>query len=262
MPTINANGINLYYEMHGQGKPLVLVAGFTCDTSFWIRILRELQAHFQLIIFDNRGAGRSESPDKSYTIDDMAKDTIALVEKLGIKKPHILGHSMGGCVVQTIALTQREMFDKIVISNSVIKMNNVSSLFLKFMLKLRLESCSLQTFGEGFIPWIFSTHFLAEDQRIQEVINLQINQPYPQSLAGYKRQLEALLGFDSSNWYKKLKGPALIISGDEDILCPRDSELLANHIENAKFVEFHRVAHCPMIEKAQDYVGILTNYLK
>ena len=66
MPKVQVNGVHLYYEMHGQGYPLVLVAGFACDISFWQLILDELKAHFQLLIFDNRGVGRSDSPDQAF----------------------------------------------------------------------------------------------------------------------------------------------------------------------------------------------------
>lgn len=262
MPTFEVNGIHLYYEMHGHGKPLVLVTGFASDLTFWLPILDDLKAHFQLLVFDNRGTGRSESPDRPYTIEDMAKDTMALIQKTGVQKPHILGHSMGGCIVQTIAKNHREMIDKMIISNSLIKLNNVTSHFQKFMLKLREEGFPIRTLAEGLIPWIFSSHFLADEKRIQELINLKVNNPYPQSLVGFKRQLEALMGFDSGSWFKTLKGPALVIGGDEDILCPRDSELLANHIEDAKFIDFHRVGHVPIIEKPKDYVSIVSNYLK
>lgn len=262
MPSINVNGIQLYYELHGKGHPLVLVAGLTCDVNFWMRILDDLKTHFQVLVFDNRGVGRSESPDHTYTIEDMAQDTISLIQKLELKKPHILGHSMGGCIVQTIARDHREMVDKIIISNSLIKMNHATAHFQKFILKLREIGCPIDILAEGIMPWIFSSQYLADEQRVREFINLQINDPYPQSLIGFKKQLEAILEFDSSSWYKQIKGPALVIGSDEDILCPRDSELLASPIEDAKFVEFHRVGHCPMLEKPKEYVGIVTNYLK
>lgn len=264
MPKIQVNGIHLYYEIVGQGKLLVLIAGLTCDTSFWLPILNGLKAHFQLLVFDNRDVGRSDCVDKSYTIVDMSNDTIELIQKLGLQKPHILGHSMGGCIAQTIALNHRDQVDKIIISNSLIKMNHASSRFQKFILKLRQEGCSIQTLAEGVLPWIFSSHFLADEKRCQELISMQVNHPYPQTLSGFKRQLEALLAFDSTQWLKlkQMKGPALIIGSDEDIFCPRESEELANYIEDAKFVDFHRIGHCPMIEKPKEYIGIITNYLK
>ncbi|QLH35311.1 MAG: alpha/beta hydrolase [Parachlamydiaceae bacterium] len=108
----------------------------------------------------------------------------------------------------------------------------------------------------------FSSLYLMDEQNVRNFINSQLSHPYPQTFIGFKRQLEALLNFDSTQWYKQIQGPALIIGSDEDLLCPRDSETLANHIWDAKFIEFHRVAHCPMIEKPREYVGIISNFLK
>ncbi len=109
MPVTTANGLDLYYELHGQGDPLVLIAGFTCDHTFWEGILGKLAKQFQVLIFDNRGAGRSSCPDLPYTVDDMALDAIALIESLQLKKPHLLGHSLGGCVAQAIAYKKFEI---------------------------------------------------------------------------------------------------------------------------------------------------------
>lgn len=261
MPFVNFDKAKLYYEIHGQGKPLVLIAGLSCDITFWQSILNEFKSHFQLLIIDNRGVGRSECP-MSFSIQDMANDVIHLLQEVGIKKPHILGHSMGGCVVQTLAHQHREMFDKLIISNSLIKMNQVTALFENFILGLWQEGCSISRLAEGVMPWIFSSFYLSDKKNVEEFINNQVNHPYPQSLIGFQNQLNAVLAFDSHAWYNQIKGPALIIGSDEDILCPRDSELLAHYIEDAKYVEFHHVGHCPLIEKPKDFAGLVINYLK
>ena len=169
---------------------------------------------------------------------------------------------MGGCIVQTLARDHREKVNKLILSNSLIKLNNVSTLAQKFILKLFKDGCSLANLAEASIPWLFQAIFWLTKKKMQDFIDQTEKYPDPQSIISKERQLEALLHFDSTAWFKKLKGPALVIGGDEDILCPRDSELLANHIEDAKFVDFHRVGHLPMIEIPKEYVGILTNYLK
>ncbi|OJV09288.1 MAG: hypothetical protein BGO14_02855 [Chlamydiales bacterium 38-26] len=96
MPKFTCNEIEIYYEIHGEGYPLVLIAGLGCDMSIWDPILDLLKRHFKIIIFDNRGVGRSSSPSQPYTISDMALDTWNLIAKLELHKPHVLGHSMGG----------------------------------------------------------------------------------------------------------------------------------------------------------------------
>ena len=167
---------------------------------------------------------------------------------------------MGGCIVQTLALKYREVIDKMVISNSLIKLNHITTYAQQFLYELRQEGCAMEKLAKGIMPWLFSNQFLANERNVQNFIKQQVFNP--QNLVGFKRQMHALLQFDSHNWIKTIRGPALIIGCDEDILCPRESELLANQIYEAKFVEFHRVGHCPMIEKPKEFVGIITNYLK
>ena len=75
MPTRTVNGIRIYYEQEGRGKPLVLIAGYTCDLSVWSPIRSELARHYHLLMLDNRGSGRSDSPDTPYSIGQMAQDT-------------------------------------------------------------------------------------------------------------------------------------------------------------------------------------------
>ena len=98
-------GIDLYYEVHGQGEPLVLIpaTGFAADVWEPEQVPALSQAT-QLIIFDPRGCGRSSSPHTEYTIGDMAADVVALLNHLDVPAAHILGHSMGGRIGLAMAL--------------------------------------------------------------------------------------------------------------------------------------------------------------
>ena len=98
-------GIDLYYEVHGQGEPLVLIpaTGFAADVWEPEQVPALSQAT-QLIIFDPRGCGRSSSPHTEYTIGDMAADVVALLNHLDVPAAHILGHSMGGRIGLDMAL--------------------------------------------------------------------------------------------------------------------------------------------------------------
>jgi pimeloyl-ACP methyl ester carboxylesterase len=107
MPFAAINGVNLYYELHGdEGDPLVLVHGYTGDITDWRHQIPEFSRTHRLLMMDERGHGRSDAPsDRSaYTIPQMSHDVEALVDHVGFDRYHLLGHSMGGGVVQEIAL--------------------------------------------------------------------------------------------------------------------------------------------------------------
>ena len=73
---------SITFGFNGHGRPLILVAGMAWNISLWQPILEQLKTHFQLLIFDNRGVGRSDCPDQAFTIEDMALDTLMLIEKV------------------------------------------------------------------------------------------------------------------------------------------------------------------------------------
>ena len=98
-------GIDLYYESHGQGEPLVLIPSTAFSGEVWRPFqVPELSRSLNLIIHDPRGCGRSHVVQEVYTIDQMANDVVALLDHLGIRSAHVLGHSMGGRIALSMAL--------------------------------------------------------------------------------------------------------------------------------------------------------------
>jgi pimeloyl-ACP methyl ester carboxylesterase len=107
VPVERINGLDLYYERHGRkGSPLLLVHGYTGDITDWRFQIAEFSRTHCVLVFDQRGHGRSAAPtDRSlYTIEQMADDVEALAARAGFEGYHLIGHSMGGAVVQEVAL--------------------------------------------------------------------------------------------------------------------------------------------------------------
>src|SRR6266567_1248417 len=104
MPYIKVSDIQMYYEIHGNGEPLVLIIGLGTDISEWEGIIHWLAQKYKVLAFDNRGTGRTDKPDTQYSIEMMADDTTELMQTLGIQQAHILGISMGGRIALALAL--------------------------------------------------------------------------------------------------------------------------------------------------------------
>jgi 3-oxoadipate enol-lactonase len=97
MAYLKVGDISMYYEIHGQGEPLLLIMGLGGHTLDWGWVLpQQLAQYYQVIMFDNRGAGRSQQPFGPYSIAQMAWDTSNLMDSLEVEKAHIFGVSMGG----------------------------------------------------------------------------------------------------------------------------------------------------------------------
>lgn len=115
---IQVGDVTLAYYVRGQGKPLVMVNGYISTMSLWDPLLiEELAKHHQLILFDNRGVGLStDTTENNTTIQQMADDTAGLIKALDLKKPDILGWSMGARIVQQLLIRRPEVVEKAVIA--------------------------------------------------------------------------------------------------------------------------------------------------
>jgi 3-oxoadipate enol-lactonase len=139
MPSIRANEIEMYYEIHGEGEPLVLIAGLNSDHTLFRGIIPRLAEKYQVVAFDNRGVGLTNKPDIPYTIDMMADDTAGLLDALDIKQAHILGVSMGGRIAASLALRYPDRIKSLIlVSTTLMKRTRTSwsRRRIDFMLKI------------------------------------------------------------------------------------------------------------------------------
>jgi pimeloyl-ACP methyl ester carboxylesterase len=110
----------LAYYRFGHGSPLLLVTGYRATMSEWdATFLAELAKHHNVIVFDNRGIGRSMPDAASFTIDDMASDTAALIDTLALKHATVVGWSMGGSIVQRLAIDKPQAIGKMVLMSAL-----------------------------------------------------------------------------------------------------------------------------------------------
>lgn len=237
MPIAEINKIKIYYELHGSGKPLILIAGYTGDHTFWHNIVKTLSQKFQILIFDNRAIGQTIDDGSDFTLEDQAQDIMELSSYLNLQKPHILGQSMGGTIVQVLAKNYPNNFDKLIILNSLTKFNIRSIKVFEGLIRLRQEINSFDLLINLSLPWFFSSQFLSKQKNIDEFKQVILNNPYPQSIADQERQLKNLLNFDSQTWVSSIKNETLVVAGLEDIITlPNESKEMADKIANSKFV--------------------------
>lgn len=254
------NGINLHYEEDGKGPPLVLISGYATDISAWDSIRQELSKDFHLILIDNRGAGRSYTPDIPYSAEIMAKDIEALLSLLHLENVYILAHSMGTAIAQTLAIQYPKLVKKIVLANPLICFRPAPSAAFRFFLQMREDGASLATITEGAMPWLFSGQFLKNSDKVKSILHIAATYPYAQSLIGQKRQLEALLDFNSESWFKKITAPLLVIEGEEDLTCPGDAARMHSEIPGSSHLLFSGQGHMAHVEMPNEFTNEVKNF--
>jgi pimeloyl-ACP methyl ester carboxylesterase len=253
-------GIKTYYEIHGTGLPLVLIAGYTCDHFFWTSMIDQLACHFQVLVFDNRAIGQTIDNKKAFSLEVMAEDVINLIEYLNWDKPSIVGQSMGGLIAQQIAARFPDKLNKLVILNSMEKLNPLAEMALENILNLRKANISFDLLIETALPWVCSGSYLAKKEHIRVFKEAVKNNPAPQSIDDQERQFSVLKACDSRPWNKTIQCPSLVVTATEDIISPIcEAEQLADHLK-AKFLKIPG-GHASPLEQPEKLSQILLEFL-
>ncbi|WP_088225240.1 alpha/beta hydrolase [Desulfosporosinus sp. FKB] len=207
MPTIQVNDINMYYEFHGEGEQLVLIAGLGTDLTVYEPTINRLSERLKVLAFDNRGVGRTDKPDIPYKIEIMADDTAELMNGVGINKAHIFGISMGGRIAMALALQHLDKVNSLILASTSATVKIGSSLRPGW---LKLAS----RFGS-------------------------IIKKNPQPKYAFERQLEASRGYDCSDQLNQIKVPTLILHGEKDKIAPFAlAEEMHSEIKGSKITKF------------------------
>lgn len=263
MPKIKVNDINMYYEIHGEGEPLVLIAGFSVDHTTWLSVIDLLKKHFKVIVFDNRGAGQTDVPAGKYSIQQMADDTAKLCEALNIKQAHFVGNSMGGFILQYLSRHYAHLVKSATISNSALSIACVFHVYVAAQLELIKANAPARSLMHASCCWAFSYNFLIERNMLEPLIELGLNNPYPFTVTGYEGQYAALDVFDSHAWATEIKVPTLVLSSDQDLIfSTAQIKALADTIPKAKYYCFTTCGHVPMLEYPEKFTDIVTTWIK
>ncbi len=229
MPTIRVNNIDMYYEIHGEGEPVVLIAGLNSDHTLYRGIFPHLAARYKVIVFDNRGVGRTDKPDIPYSINMMAEDTAGLLNALDITQAHILGTSMGGRIAVALALQYPQQVKSLILVSTIMKsLKGVPMTWSRRLIPLMLK-----------IP--------------------MIRGPHPYYAAA--RQLEASRAFDCMDRLNEIHVPTLILHGKKDKSAPyRFAEEMHSEIKDSKMITFHG-GHLFFILRPQQFIEAIADFL-
>jgi len=265
MPKIKTNNIELYYEIHGAGQPLVLISGLGYPLWQWHKMVPFLAEHFQVITFDNRGVGQSDKPAGPYTAQMLAADTAGLLDALGIEKAIIAGHSMGGFIAQAMALDFPQKVAKLILCSTNFGGPHHVPVTAEAMKVLTdVTSDALTRFKNGLAvstapDWSEKNPEMIEDWVKWRVANPIDPAPYQAQMAiGFGLMPEAA-AFE--NKLPRLNVPTLILFGAHDkVVPPENASLLAQKISGSKVVILPNAGHFFPIEVAEAASRTITDF--
>jgi pimeloyl-ACP methyl ester carboxylesterase len=234
----------MYYELAGAGTPLVLISPLGADHLNWAMQVPALTAAgFRCLTFDNRDVGQTGPSAGAVVIRDCAADTAALMREVGMPRAHVVGASFGGMIAQELALTCPDQVATLTLVCTATHQEELSAAVFRSW-KTMQAALTPAAFFQAISPWLFSYRFLQETEPMATVLGLVGGNPFPQSAAGFGRQVDAILAHDTRDRVATLRLPTHVIVGREDVLTPpRLSRAMAAAIPGATLTEVPDVAH-------------------
>jgi pimeloyl-ACP methyl ester carboxylesterase len=222
MPRLPVNGIGLFYQDLGapSGEPVVLIMGWGGDHTAWAFQMQALAGTHRVIALDNRGAGQSDQPDIPYSIPGMAEDVAGLMEGLGVARAHICGASMGGMIAQELALRHPARVRTLQLHCTLGRIDPYGTLLVENLLRVRARE-DREEWARAMLPWVICRKTVRERPEFVELmLQRSLDNPYPTSYAGLRRQAEAIGAHDTLERLPAIRVPTLVTLGAEDILVP------------------------------------------
>lgn len=265
MSVAKVGDINLYYEVHGKGEPLVLIMGYRASHIGWFLIQDKLASEHRVIVFDNRGTGQSDKPEIPYTTKMMAADVTGLLDELGIGAANVFGHSMGGMIAQEFALNYPDRLNTLILGGTTCGGSRAvppTAETMAFLFDPELAKLPAEARIRATIPWAWNKEFVENSPAIIErFVALALEYPTPPQAT--VSQQNVLLTHDTYDRLPDIKAPTLVIAGSEDRLVPFDnSKLLASRIPNAKVAIIENAGHEYFDDSEEKASKIILDFLR
>ncbi|MBO0818075.1 MAG: alpha/beta fold hydrolase [Actinobacteria bacterium] len=255
MPTVQANGIDVYYEVQGEGEPLVLIPYLAADQACYAFQVAEYAKDFTCFTVDLRGAGLCSKPEGAYTTELLADDVAAFMQAAGMGRAHVAGLSLGAATGMWLAAKYPER----VTSLSLHSAWDRTDPFLRVVLEgWRAMAQGLGSVTDmviqGIFPWCFTPElYAARPEYIDSLADFVRGRPMP-PVDAFLRQSQAVLSHDAREVLGAIQAPVLITYGQRDMVTStRFAGPLTTAIPGAELVVFEDCAHAPIYEDVDGF---------
>jgi pimeloyl-ACP methyl ester carboxylesterase len=258
---VAVDGIRLYVERYGKGTPLLLIPGLGAGNWLWSKNRHDLSQHFELIMPELRGSGRSDKPDQHYSIALFAADLQALLDQFDIYKTNILGASMGGFVAQYFAATWPERVARLVLASTSLGGQRQIGPDGEILSRLiRPRGKTKQERLEDAYALNFTREFMERHpEELERITNWRLQYPQPEHI--YYRQLLAGNAYDGAALAARIAAPTLICAAKDDPMVPvENAQRLQEKIPQAKVIAFEG-RHIFFFEQCRKFNQVVIEFL-
>lgn len=266
VPTVDVGDVKLYYEVYGDGEPVVFLNGIFMSTASWVFQRNHLvKLNYRVVLHDMRGQWNSDKPDdeSQYSLEIHAEDLRRLLDHLGLKKVHLVGTSYGGEVAMLFAIKYPEYVNDLTVIASVSEIQEDLRLTAMRWLEGAL-SRDIRKFVLSWISDVYSERFITQHGRgLFDRLVDTFSRGFSLTSAAYL--IKSFLRLADSPLTELLKGilvPTLVISAEEDrVKPPKYSKIIAREIPNSTYVEVRESGHAVILEKPTVINYLLTGFI-
>jgi aminoacrylate hydrolase len=260
MPKAALGDLEIHYEVHGDGAPVLLVSGLGGVGSYWLPNIPAFSAKHRVVIHDHRGTGQSTHSKIKYSVDQMTDDLVRLMDHLKIERAQLVGHSTGGAIGQTLAATRPERLASLVIYSSWTK----ADAFFKRVFEARrtlLTTSGAAAYVRATAVFLYPDWWINENAALleeREKITIP-NFPATEIVAS---RIDAIVAFDRTADLARIRTPTLVICAKDDFLTPPYfSEELARLIPGAKLQFLDKGGHCASETAPEEFNAAVLRFL-
>ena len=255
MPTVQGNGIDIYYEVQGDGEPMVLIPYLAADQACYAFQVAEYAKHYTCYSVDLRGAGLSGQPDGVYTTELFAADVAAFMQAAGIEQAHIFGLSLGAATGMWLAAKHPEKVKTLSLHSGW----TASDPFLRAVVESwQIIAQALDSVPEmiiqGIFPWCFTPEmYAARPEYVESLADFVRSRPMP-PVDALIRQSGAVLAHDATAALGSIQAPTLITFGRHDLVTStRFAAPLSEGIADSEVLVFEDCSHAPIYENVEEF---------
>jgi pimeloyl-ACP methyl ester carboxylesterase len=253
--------VRCYYELLGSGDPLLLIPGLGTTAALWEPAVGELSQQFSLVLFDNRGVGRSVAKCTPHMLSDLAVDVIELMDHLQLDRAHIMGLSLGGIIAQQVAIDHPSRVDRLVLVSCGNRfgpyLRQVAHLLARALRHFPPEYFrrTVELLGTG--PEYFDAHA----DEIEKKIALAVKQGIGRGAVA--RQLRCLAATDGAQRPDdRILAPTLCVGCEHDTMIPaRYVQQMSREIPESEFLLVPGSGHNPFLERPEFIVPRVIEFL-
>jgi len=255
MSKVQANGITINYEQQGAGEPLVLIPYLAADHACYAFQVADYAKHFTCISLDPRGAGETDKPDGTYSMELFADDVAAFMQAIGIERAHVSGLSLGAATGLWLAGKYPQRVKSLSLHSCWPK----SDAFLKtvaggWQSTAKGLNSVTEMIIQGILPWCFTPDFYSSNPEFMDKVAAFVRSRPKQPLDAFMRQSNAVITHDAVAQLARIKAPTQITFGRHDqVTSLRFADALTSGINGSELLVFETCAHAPIYQSTAEF---------